>query len=139
MNNQKVVIRKIKMEQTWPIRHEVMWPDQPFDFIKLAADAEATHFGLHINEELVSIISLFPQGAKAQFRKFATLVKDQGKGHGTTLLNHIIDYAKAQGFEQLWCNARVDKTAYYERFGLYPTGETYHKRGIDFAILSLKL
>ncbi len=139
MSNLKISIKTIEAEQTWPIRHEVMWPDQPFDFIQLDLDSEATHFGLFLQEELVSILSLFPQGEKAQFRKFATLVAHQGKGYGTLLLKHTIQYTHEQGFQELWCNARVDKTAYYERFGLYPTGETYHKRGIDFAILSRRV
>lgn len=121
---------------TWPLRHEVMWPNMPFEFIQLPEDAEGTHFGLFIETELVSIVSLFETDmGVAQFRKFATKESQQGKGYGSKLLSHLIKFAQKEGFQMLWCNARVDKTAYYKKFGMIETDKTYVKQHIKFVIL----
>ncbi|TMM57541.1 GNAT family N-acetyltransferase [Maribacter algarum] len=124
----------------WPLRHEVMWPDMPFDFVKLPEDSNGTHFGLFVANELVSIASLFKTGEGiAQFRKFATKIEEQGKGYGTKLLLHLIENAQEKGFHTLWCNARVDKTNFYKKFGMLETEKTYTKQNIKFVILRMVL
>lgn len=129
-------IKSISAEMTWPLRHEVMWPNEPFDFIKLPEDSNGNHFGLFVNKELISIVSLFQtEVGTAQFRKFATKINEQGKGYGSKLLLHLIEFAQEQGFHTLWCNARVDKTDFYKKFGMFETQETYVKQNIKFVIL----
>lgn len=133
------IIRTIPYETTWPIRHEVMWPDKPFDYVKIPEDETGQHLGLFVEEELVSIVSVFYSGNEAQFRKFATLVKHQGKGYGSQLLEQLIAKLEAQQIARIWCNARTDKSSYYERFGLMATEETYTKGGIHFVIMEKRL
>lgn len=129
-------IKVIKVEDTWALRHEVMWPTMPFDFVKLPEDEKGTHFGLFKKEELISVISLFETApGVAQFRKFATKETEQGKGYGSKLLKHLIDFAQNQRFKTLWCNARVDKTDFYINFGMFETEETYVKQNLKFVIL----
>ncbi len=130
-----VKIEQIKASETIPIRHQVMWPDQPVDFVKLPEDALGEHYGLFLEEELVSIISLFVRADEAQFRKFATLTKLQGKGYGTMLLKKIIDIVKAKQLKKIWCNARVDKLTYYKKFGFTQTTKKYTKAGIEFVVI----
>ena len=84
---------------------------------------------------MVSIVSLFIENGQAQFRKLATEETEQGRGYGGQLLNHIIQEALLKKTERIWCNARVTKTAFYEKFGLQKTKETYSKGGVDFVIL----
>ncbi|MFT6880159.1 MAG: putative GNAT family N-acyltransferase, partial [Arcticibacterium sp.] len=84
---------------------------------------------------LVSIVSLFIENGSAQFRKLATENAVQGKGFGGQLLNHVIKEALSKKVQKIWCNARVNKTAFYEKFGLQKTKQTYSKGGIDFMIL----
>lgn len=43
-------IKRIKPEETWTIRHEVMWPHMPIDFVKLDGDDEAYHFGFYMRK-----------------------------------------------------------------------------------------
>jgi len=130
------VIKQIPAETTWPLRHQVMWPDLPFDFIKLPEDPDGAHFGLFKNQELVSIVSLFKTAeGTAQFRKFATKSTEQGKGYGTKLLTHLIEYTQKQKYHTVWCNARIDKTDFYKKFGMYETEETFIKQNIRFVIL----
>ncbi|PWJ98985.1 acetyltransferase (GNAT) family protein [Flavobacterium araucananum] len=87
-------IKVIKASETWQIRHVVMWPDQPFEFVQLEEDNSGLHFGVFDGEKLVSIVSCFIVGTEMQFRKLATLDDYQGKGMASTLLKHILEVAK---------------------------------------------
>lgn len=134
-----VEIIQITAAQTWPIRHRVMWPDMPPDYIKLANDDAGLHYGLFVHDKLTSVISLFIDGDAAQFRKFATDTAAQGKGYGSQLLSYLIEQAKRKGVKRLWCNARIDKADYYERFGMVKTENTFSKGGIDYVIMEVVL
>ncbi|APQ18911.1 GNAT family N-acetyltransferase [Maribacter hydrothermalis] len=131
--NPKIV--QITSQETLPIRHEVMWPTKPLDYVKLPKDDEGLHYGLFVNNELISVISLFINDGEAQFRKFATLKKHQGKGYGSTLLNEIMRIASEESLNRIWCNARQNKSDFYTKFGMIITDETYVKGGIDFVVM----
>lgn len=129
-------IKKISAEETWQLRHEVLWPEEPFDFVKLPEDSMGNHFGLFLEDELISVVSLFQtEKGIAQFRKFATQSKHQSKGYGTKLLLHLIQFVQVKGFHMLWCNARVDKAYFYKKFGMLETSKTCVKRNLKFVIL----
>ncbi len=68
-----IEIKRISPEETYDLRHRVMWPDHPWDFIKLQEDNNGKHFGLFVSNKLTSVISLFISNEEAQFRKFATI------------------------------------------------------------------
>ena len=93
--HQLVKIEQISAAETWPLRHEVMWPEMPFDFIQLPEDKNGIHFGLYVNNDLKSVVSLFSTNTHtAQFRKFATKIEEQGKGYGSKLLLHLMEFAQ---------------------------------------------
>jgi GNAT superfamily N-acetyltransferase len=135
----EVQIEQIRFDLTWRIRHEVMYPDLPFDAIKLENDPNGIHFGLYTNDQLIAVVSLFKLGPAYQFRKFATRVSAQGKGYGTLLLKHIISHVKDAGAERLWCNARVSAAAFYSKFGFKETDQLSRNNDIDFVIMELQL
>ncbi|WP_078548416.1 GNAT family N-acetyltransferase [Litchfieldia alkalitelluris] len=85
------IISKIEMEKAWELRREVMWHEKPFDYIKLKEDHIGIHFGVIKEGDLISVISLFVNNDEAQFRKFATLQQEQGKGYGGALLGYVIN------------------------------------------------
>ncbi|WP_159303944.1 GNAT family N-acetyltransferase [Maribacter litoralis] len=128
-------IIEITAEQTIPIRHKVMWPNQPLEFVKLPEDDKGLHYGLFVDDQLTSIISLFINGKEAQFRKFATLEAYQGQGFGSMLLNEIMHIAHTKKLKRIWCNARQNKSDYYTKFNMTKTNTTYVKGGIDFVIM----
>lgn len=132
-----VKIEQIAYQRTWQLRHEVMYPDLPFDQIKLANDAEGIHFGLVADGQLTSVVSLFNTAGIYQFRKFATRKNLQGSGYGSALLRHIISYTHEKAAAQLWCNARVSASGFYERFGLVKSGPVYTENSIDFVRMEL--
>ena len=128
-------IKQILSSETLPIRHKVMWPNKPIEYVELPNDENARHFGLFVNGKITSIISLFLENNEIQFRKFATLIEFQGLGYGTILLKKIIDLIKKEGIRKLWCNARVEKSKFYERFNLKPTNKKFKKGGIEYVIM----
>lgn len=128
-------IKAIPAQLTWEVRHKAMWPNKPFSYIKIENDAEGQHFGLYLENKLVSVISIFITDTEAQFRKFATVPQYQGNGYGSSLLSYIFKEMSGFGIKRLWCNARLDKTSFYERFGMLPTQTTFERGNISYVIM----
>jgi predicted GNAT family N-acyltransferase len=128
-------IVQITSEETLSIRHKVMWPNKPIDYVQLPNDAEGRHFGYFKNDELISVISLFVENNEAQFRKFATLKEYQGKGFGSDLLNELMLISVKEQLSKIWCNARINKIAYYSKFGMIETNNKFIKGGIGYVIM----
>jgi len=127
-----IEIKKVSVEDILPIRHKVLWPDKPFEFVKVEGDEEGIHFGLYENSVLVTIISLFADGKSLRFRKFATLPQYQNRGLGKLLILKVIDYAQENNFERLWCDARTDALNFYERVGFKKFSEPFFKENIEY-------
>lgn len=112
-----------------------MYPDKPFDFVKLPNDFDGLHFGLYRDHQLTGVVSLFQESDSYQFRKLAVLPEWQRLGYGSALLNYVTDFCKIQVAEKLWCNARVDAKAFYAKFGFAETEISFTKNGIDFVVM----
>lgn len=134
-----MIIKEIQASETWKIRHEVMWPDQPFEFVQLKEDDLGMHFGVFIQEKLVSIVSCFFSDEEMQFRKLATLEDFQGQGIASELLKYILKLAKEKGVKKFWCNARTNKKSFYEKFGMKDTYKTFIKTEQEFTIMEILL
>jgi len=134
-----IKIEQITYQLAWQIRHEVMWPNEPLAFIQLDKDPEGLHYGLFDQNRLWFVVSVYLEDTTAQFRKFATRTERQGKGYGTALLNYMLEDIKTFGAQRIWCNARADKLAFYEKFGMIATHEKYEKKGIQFVIMTKEL
>ena len=148
-----ISVRVIPPQMVWPLRHEVMWPSKPLEYVVIPGDEDAAtsrHFGLFLldKDEPVSVVSLFwerreGQGVDesvAQFRKFCTRVSHQRKGYGTLLLERLVADARAGGAKSLWCNARVEQAGYYRKLGLYEVpGRAFEKDGQRYVIMEMPL
>jgi GNAT superfamily N-acetyltransferase len=149
-----ITIRPVAAEETLPLRHSVLWPDKPFDYVRLPDDDTGQHFGGFIEKpvrssrpcrfqegQLVSVISLFvdTQTNTARFRKFATQPDFQNQGIGTQLLNHVIEQARQAGAAELWCDARLTAAAFYERFGMRAEGGVFYKGAIAYSRFVVRL
>lgn len=130
-----VEIKEVELESVITLRQKVMYPTQDRDYVRVIGDDKALHLGLYKDELLISVISLFKELKSLQFRKFATLDTYQNMGYGTTLLNHVIDYAKGNNVKEIWCNARFDKCEFYKKFGLKKTEETFIKGKYTYVIM----
>jgi len=131
----EIIIEPILHEDTLPIRHKVMWPDKPLEYVMLKDDERGIHFGLKKDSKLITVVSLFIKGEEAQFRKLATLQSEQGNGYASLILEHVIQYSKSNNVLKLWCNARIEKTQFYKRIGLLETNKTFSKGGVDYVIM----
>ncbi len=132
-------IEQIPPYLTWKIRHKVMYPDLDFDKVILPNDDDGIHLALFDNNTLISVVSLFRSGNSMQFRKFATLTEYQGKGYGSELLQHLIDYSKNEGCAQIWCNARQNASGFYSKFGFSLTNKTSSANGHDYVVMERTL
>ncbi|MCZ2481660.1 GNAT family N-acetyltransferase [Aquirufa nivalisilvae] len=125
-------IQEIPIQQVLLIRQQVMWPDKDLDFVKVPGDDVAIHLGLIDDGQLKSVISLFQENQSMQFRKFATLESEQGKGYGSILLKHVFEQCSQSDIQLIWCHARVPKAKFYEKFGMKKVGEAFLKNGIEY-------
>jgi len=137
----KFRIEEVSADVVWPVRHTVMYPDMDFESIKLDEDSDGIHLALYGDDDktLISVVSLFKKPGELQFRKFATFNQYQGKRYGSALLNYIIEYAKANCINRIWCNARKNATGFYKRAGFQETNQVFYKDGYDFVIMELHL
>ena len=127
-----IEIQKVSTDDLMEIRHLVLWPDKPREFVKVPEDESGIHFGLYFEGALVSVISLFGDAQCIRFRKFATLPALQGKGLGSRLLQHAIMYAQTQGYTRMWCDARTEALGFYERFGFKKFSAPFFKEHIEY-------
>jgi len=134
-----LLIQPIAPEATYALRHQVLWPDKPLAYVMIAEDADGHHFGAFQQGALVAVISLFVMGAEARFRKFATRPDCQRQGIGSALLRHVFGEARRLGASHIWCDARQDSAAFYERFGLRPEGAIFYKGPVAYVRMACTL
>lgn len=141
MDQTEIVIRQASLESIYQIRHEVLWPDKPFDFVKVDDDENGWHFGAYENDKLISVISLFPDAfyKRVRFRKFATLSEFQHRGFGKRLLIFSMEYSKNRGFEWIWCDARADALGFYEKLGFVKFSDVFLKERLEYYKIERKL
>ena len=140
-NQAEIQIEQIPYYLTWKIRQEVLYPDEPITTVQLPEDSEGLHFGLYKGRILVSVISLFEEVNSIQFRKFATLSDYQGKGLGSLLFNHVLEYIRKQNTTttEIWCNARIEAIPFYLKFGLKEDGPHWEVKGRSYKVMKIIL
>lgn len=128
----RVALRLVSPADTYDLRHQVLWPDKPAEYVRLAEDADGYHYGAFEGELLVSVVSLFVTADGARFRKFATHPAYQRHGIGTQLLTHVMAEAVQHGARTISCDARQEATALYQRFGMQQQGPVFYKGPIAY-------
>ncbi|KIM83581.1 hypothetical protein PILCRDRAFT_6998 [Piloderma croceum F 1598] len=154
MCDSQVVIVPIKVEDTIPLRHSVLWPEREVSYVSLPEDNEGYHFGAFLPSQRrdtpICIISLFlaaiprtevddsPSNAEhhtgaARFRKFACHPVYQRRGIGTKLLEHVFSVAFSElGVTVIWCDARVTSIDWYKKRGMTSSGGIFRKDGLEY-------
>lgn len=138
-----MIIQAITWQECLPIRQQVLWPNLPEIFCQIEEDKEAKHYGVYIDNKLVSVASLYSKTindiCRVRLRKFATLESYQGKGIGQKLLSHIIQDLTSLGVDYFWCDARKDNQRFYTNLGFKVIGQAFHKFEIEYHKFELKL
>ncbi|MFM2484634.1 GNAT family N-acetyltransferase [Celerinatantimonas yamalensis] len=132
-------IQPIRSEQTLAIRQQVLWPQLSCDACKLDDDERGCHWGVYIEQQLVSVASVFIDGDSARLRKFATLATYQRQGIGSALLGHIMMALRQQSIDYFWCDARASACEFYQRFGLTVQSEPFYKSTIPYFKMGITL
>lgn len=125
-------IQKISWEQTIPIRHEVLWPNEEPAYCKVEGDEDALHFGVYAHGQLSCVASIYTQDKSARLRKFATLEKAQGKGIGSFMIVYLIRELKNNNVDYLWFDARESAIEFYRRFGFEVEGGRFYKKDVPY-------
>lgn len=130
---------EITAEQTLPIRHQVLWPEQSVEFCRVPDDADGLHYGVYEGGVLVCVASVFIAGDQARLRKFATLPEYQGKGIGTAVIEYILAELKGNNVRGFWCDARESAGGFYHRFGMAAEGERFYKGDVPYFKMAMIL
>lgn len=127
-------VKRISVEQTWPIRNEILRPGLPLESCQFEEDelADAMHFGSYLENELTGIVSVYQINPAHvtnvscwQFRAMATRDKVRGLGHGKALIVAMETYLLEQGADLSWCNARDSASGFYQTLGYTRVGEMF--------------
>ncbi|EFY08270.1 GNAT family N-acetyltransferase [Erysipelothrix rhusiopathiae] len=128
-----ITIQTTTIEQVLPIRHKAMYPDGPITLAQTEDDLHATHYGLFIDQQCLSVITAVDHDDTIQLRKFATLPSLQNQGYGSMLLSHVLSLYNGR----IILNARTSKISYYKRFGFRQTNQTFTRNDIDYCIMEV--
>jgi predicted GNAT family N-acyltransferase len=133
------MIKFIDTNDVLALRNEVLrdgtlMPDE----CRFATDSieGAFHLGFYADEELATVVSLFPQnygeysGVGYQLRGMATSAEHRGQGMGTRLVNFAIVYLKGRKADYVWCNARKSALMFYKDCGFEIISDEFDVPGI---------
>ena len=156
----------IALEDTYPIRRFVLYPDGPDYKIHIPNDFAGTHLGAFMSPRtsdsscLAAVISIFREDlppevrdsdhlfgvtpAKAlRFRKFACLGDHQGRGIGSRLFESALDIARTEPDlgpgAVVWCDARWETRQWYMRRGMVVLGNTFRKGDIEYVVMAIRI
>ena len=129
------MIQEATYEDVLQIRHEIMYPDKDIEYVKLPEDKLGLHIGYYEKGQLVSVASLFLENRNLQFRKLATKTEHQKKGYASEIMKWMLSYAKDVKLDKVWCNSRIDKVDFYEKFGFTKTDKTFNRDGYEYIIV----
>lgn len=119
-----VEIRAITAADTLPLRMAVLRPNRPASASLFPGDdAPSTrHLGAVQAGKIFGIASLFRAGMEdfpgrpaIQLRGMVTAPEFRGAGLGRALVFVCIDFARDNGAEILWCNARTSALGFYQK------------------------
>lgn len=129
-------IVSVSADEVLPVRHQVLWPDQPMSFCQVEGDDYAKHFGVKVDGRLVCVVSLYIHDGEARLRKFATLSEFQGRGIGSQMLEALIERVRSADIHYLWLDARESAMSFYGRFGFVAEGERFFRGDIPYFRMS---
>lgn len=127
-----IEIKKIKTEDTYSIRLEVLRKNIPLPY-KFNGDFDEStfHLGAFKNNVLIAVSSYmksdYPsfKGNQYQLRGMATLQEHQGIGAGKLMVEESYKILKGLNINCLWCNAREIAVPFYEKLGMKTFGEKF--------------
>ncbi|WP_053219911.1 GNAT family N-acetyltransferase [Virgibacillus senegalensis] len=129
-----LVIKHIKPESTYSLRHTILRPNQsilqcqyPDDFQK-----DTVHLGAYLDGVLISIASFYPEkhpefqeSKQYRLRGMATLEAYRRQQAATSLIERGESLMKEREISLWWCNARTNVSDFYQKLGMEQRGEVF--------------
>ncbi len=101
---------------------------------------EHHHFGAFEEEEAVACLILVPiPNNRLKMRQVCTLSNHQGKGIGAKMLAFAENWAKANNYNFIQCNARENAAPFYLKFGYEIKGDLFEEIGIPHYQMGKKI
>ncbi|MEE8657731.1 hypothetical protein CGLAMM_03905 [Acetobacteraceae bacterium EV16G] len=130
----------LTVDETLPPRQAVLWPSLSLDECRVEGDAEARHYGMKIDGEVICCFSIFDIGNHGvRLRKFATTAAHQRKGYGGYLLAHVMRLLQAEQVAAVVLDARLTAAPFYEKHGFAAITEIFKKSGVAHVRMERRL
>jgi GNAT superfamily N-acetyltransferase len=126
--------RAVSVDVVRPLRQEILRPDQPSEALVYPhdGDPETLHVAVCVEKRVVGVATVmrdpYPRDRHDddwRIRGMATNPELRNRGIGSALLAACEGHVRAHHGGRLWCNARVNARAFYERGGLAIEGEVF--------------
>jgi GNAT superfamily N-acetyltransferase len=119
------MIKLVTAGEVLPLRALVLREGRPLATAIFPKDDDPTtvHFAYLKDGEIVTVATVVKethdhgQPHSYQLRGMATHPHFHGAGYGAKILSACLDHVRDQGGYELWCNARVSASGFYERQG----------------------
>ena len=125
------------------LRLQVMGPNGPKHHVHVPGDADALHSGALDGNTLVGVRSFFVDGtaksSSVRLRKLATEPAYQGRGVASQLIKTARQHLIERVCTELWCDARLSATPFYDCNGFELEQSVFRKNGLDYVITRLSL
>lgn len=130
----EVILRRVTAAATRPLRRAVLRPHQEEAALVYDGDDDPAtlHLAAVMDDALVGVCCIAPDRTSMpstsdvwRVRGMAVVPEVRGRGIGTALLAGLLDHARTEGAELVWCNARVRAVSLYERAGFAVVGEVF--------------
>ena len=116
------------------MRHEVLRPHEPLEAIAWQEPSAAVAYAAFEDGAerpiAVGLVGRDGEAGSWRVRGMATEPEARGRGAGSAVLAALIDYAREQGAERIWCNARIAARTLYERAGFVVASEEFEIKGV---------
>lgn len=91
----------------------------------LEKEKEQIHVAGFKRDEIVATIVLAPKGKECKMKRFAVKPDMQFLGIGSKMIMFFEEYAKAQGFKSIYCNAKDSAIGFYLKHNYVGEGDYF--------------
>ena len=88
-------------------------------------DGTATHFLAEDGNGPAGTLRLIPDGPRAKIGRVAVLPSHRGTGLGGVMMRHVMEHARASGFDTAILDAQLSAIRFYERLGFVAEGPEF--------------
>jgi GNAT superfamily N-acetyltransferase len=112
-------VREVALAETRRLRQEILRPHETVGDMAAYEPANAFAVGAFDGGTLVAVGFIAPEGEPRAWRVrgMATDADARGAGAGSAVLEALTRHARARDASRIWCTARLDARAFYERAG----------------------